>query len=164
MMKAEKKASNKGGDEVDYLYDRDGNEIDSKKVKFGGITPGDIANGNLLKSDDGIPGQLEYEGYGVRGWSMATGAITPDNTLFEMYAGGKTIGAAFTMTKVPLFRAVGSGISKYMPSLNRGKGLRNGISKARNINANPGTRKVFRATYGNRQKHFFDIDIGKWGK
>lgn len=157
------RVNDKEGDDIDYLYDKEGNEISATKVSFRGISGGELAKGNFIKHPP-KEGQFEYEGYGVRGWAMATGAITPDNSLFEMYAGGKTLGTAFNMAKVPLFKALGEGIRKYAPSLNRGAGFRIGISKANNINSNPGTRKVFRATFGNRVKHFFNIDIGKWGK
>ncbi|MGB3344905.1 MAG: hypothetical protein WBA61_13440 [Aequorivita sp.] len=157
------RVSDKGGNDVDYLYDKQGNEISSTEVVRRGISGGELSKGNFIQHPP-QEGQFEYEGYGVRGWALSSGAITPDNTFLEMYAGGKTISAAFNMTKVPLFKAIGEVISRYNPSLNSGPGFRIGLSKANNINSNPGTRKVFRATSGNRAKHWFNIDLGKWGK
>lgn len=99
-------------------------------------------------------GQFEYEGYGVRGWALASGAINPDNTFFEMYAGGKTLGAAFNVAKVPLFKAIGQGIKNYVPKLGANRYLRIGTSTSHG-------RQVFRITTGNNTKHLLDIDLGK---
>lgn len=64
---------------------------------------------------------------------------------------------------VPAFNAIGKGISKFAPGLNKGPGFRIGISKA-NLPGIKGTQKVFRATYGTQRDHYFNIILGKWGK
>lgn len=147
------RVNDKGGNDVDFLYDKEGNEVASTKVDRRGISGGELSKSNFIQHPS-KEGQFEYEGYGVRGWAMASGAITPDNTLFEMYVGGKTLSTAFNMVKVPLFKTLGEGIRRYTPSLGRGAGLRIGTSTTRG-------REVFRITYGNRTKHILDIDLGK---
>lgn len=62
----------------------------------------------------------------------------------------------------PALEATGKGIQNFAPKLNSGRGLRIGISKANKIKGKKGTRRVFRVTYGNRKKHFFNIDLGPW--
>lgn len=142
------KISDKGGDEIDYLYDACGNEIGSTKVNFK-MLGGPF--GNIKKSDNEL---FDLEGYGVRGWTMAKGTIKQDNTFFEMFVGGKTAGFVYNSIKVPFFKALGEGISKYVPSLGRGKYFRIGKSTSHG-------REVFRVTYGNRRDHLFDVDLGK---
>lgn len=55
--------------------------------------------------------------------------------------------------KKPTFELMGRIIEKFVPQINKGPGIRVGISKSHG-------RRVFRATYGNRKDHFFDIDLG----
>ena len=71
------KVNDKGGDTTDYMYDEKGNIISSTSVEFKGA----------------IPSSGEVRGYGFKGFAMATGGIEVDNSLFEIYAGGKVIGA-----------------------------------------------------------------------
>lgn len=68
-----------GGDTTDYLYDNEGNITDSTPVKFRGAIP---SSGGPLR------------GYGFKGFAMASGAITQDNTIFELYAGGEALSLA----------------------------------------------------------------------
>jgi hypothetical protein len=155
------KVNNKGGDETDYLYDDNGKIIKTTSVSLYGPNEGGF---NL----DGTPAKLTMRGFGVKSYT-ATGACNQDNSIFEFYAGGKVIGAGLnylgkglSALKVPFARYAGAYIGEFAPGLNKGAGLRIGISKA-NIPGGGGTKMVFRATYGNNQNHFFNIIIGKWG-
>lgn len=81
------KISNKGGDKTDYLYDKNGKEIGSTPVQIRGVSQGEYIRLGGTR------------GYGVRGFKMATGAITDDSLNFttnligvgELYNGGKLI-------------------------------------------------------------------------
>ena len=139
-----KQINNNGGDSTDYIYDDNGNEISFTSVKFGAI-----------------PGSGSLRGYGFKGFRMANGAITEDNTIFGLYAGNKVIGTGlsllgdgFNAVKIPMFRAIGQGIRTYVPKLGANKYLRMGTSTSRG-------REVFRITWGNNKNHLYDIDLGK---
>ncbi|RTY85518.1 hypothetical protein [Flavobacterium sp. RSP15] len=148
-----KKINDNGGDTTDYNYDDDGNIIGSTSVEFKGA----------------IAGNSALRGYGFKGFRMANGAISEDNSFVGGYASGKVIGTGLNYLgkglntlKIPIARYVGAYIGEFAPALNKGSGFRIGISKA-NIPGVKGTQMVFRATYGNNQNHFFNIKIGKWG-
>ena len=141
-----KKINDNGGDTTDYRYDDNGNIIDS--------TP--VAHSFLEKNFEVM------RGYGFsKDFRMATGAITEDNSLFGMYAGGKVIGTGLSylgeglnLVKVPVFRAIGQGIRTYAPKLGANRYLRIGTSTSRG-------NEVFRITWGNNSKHLLDINLGK---
>ena len=71
-----KQINNNGGDITDYRYNDNGNIISSTSVEFKGA----------------IPSSGELRGYGFKGFPMATGAITEDNSFVGGYVGGKVIG------------------------------------------------------------------------
>ncbi|SFD47488.1 hypothetical protein [Flavobacterium phragmitis] len=99
-----KQINNKGGDTTDYLYDEKGNIIESTNVKFiGAISQGKFRD---------LGG---FRGYGFKGFSMATGSIVEDNTIFELYAGGKVlegVSASFKFLRASGGRINGFSISK----------------------------------------------------
>lgn len=76
-----KKINDNGGDTTDYNYDDNGNIIGSTDVKFIGA----ISQGKFRMLGG-------FSGYGFRGFPMATGAISEDNSFVGGYAGGKVIG------------------------------------------------------------------------
>jgi hypothetical protein len=139
------KINDNGGDEIDYLYDDLGNITDSKLVQISQSTTS----------------EREFRMYGIK-VKPASGALyDPSWDILEFYAGGKVVGTGLNYlgrglnaVKVPIFKGLGNLINKYAPSLSRGPGLRIGISKSHG-------REVFRITYGNRTKHFLDVDLGK---
>lgn len=78
-----------GGNSTDYLYDGDGNVISSTSVQFRSISSGEFRNNR---------GKLE--GYGFRGFKMANGGITEDNSIFEWFAGWKVVEGMFSGLKL----------------------------------------------------------------
>ncbi|MFB9109794.1 hypothetical protein [Flavobacterium gyeonganense] len=142
--------NNNGGDTTDYMYDDNGEIISSTSVTYRGVSQGEFgSNGGKLR------------GYGFKGFKLSTGAIAEDNTIFEMYAGGKVLGAGWSYLgeglntlKTPFFRATGNFIREYVPKLGANRYLRIGTSTSRG-------REVFRITWGNNSKHLLDIDLGK---
>jgi hypothetical protein len=71
-----KQINNNGGDTTDYMYDKYGHVLSSTSVEYKGS----------------VPSSSPLRGYGFKGSVMATGAIEVDNSLFEMYTGGKVFG------------------------------------------------------------------------
>ncbi|TBX68333.1 hypothetical protein EZL74_08460 [Flavobacterium silvisoli] len=145
-----KQINNNGGNTTDYLYDSNGKIISSTSVEYiGSISQGEYRELGGLR------------GYGFRGDAMATGAANQDNTIFELFAGGKVVknglsylGEGFNALKAPMARYAGAYIKEFAPWLNRGRYFRLGISHTRG-------NQVFRLTFGNKWKHIFDIDLGK---
>jgi RHS repeat-associated protein len=81
-----KKINDNGGDTTDYNYDDNGNEIGSTAVKFIGT----VSSGNELR------------GYGYRAIPMATGAISEDNFIANLFTGGAVV-KGMTNIASPLF-------------------------------------------------------------
>ena len=92
---------------------------------------------------------------------MATGAIEVDNSYFRLIYGTKIFGTgisvfgkSFNSIKIPLFKALGTGIKTFVPKLGANRYLRIGTSTSK-------SREVFRITIGTNKKHWLDIDLGK---
>ncbi|MCU7561063.1 hypothetical protein N4T42_12265 [Riemerella anatipestifer] len=136
----------KGGDATDYLYDKNGKLIETKKVIS-------LVAGDNMTAD--------YSTYGLRLHTEGTGLSVLDGlqSAGELALLGKA-GSFLSKYKVPFFKGLSIAIKKYAPSLNQGQGFRIGISQAK-INGKLMT--VFRATYGNRESHYFNIILGKHG-
>jgi YD repeat-containing protein len=75
-----------GGETTDYMYDDNGKIINTVAVSTYGPNPG-------FTSLDGTPAKLTMRGFGVKSYT-ASGAITEDNTIFELYAGTKALNLA----------------------------------------------------------------------
>ncbi|MDK7675541.1 MULTISPECIES: hypothetical protein [Weeksella] len=139
-----------GGDTIDYLYENE-QIVESREVIF---QPSEVR-----------------PSYGDRTYGYKWEPVSPNLIEVDIIGGKSLVKGGYSLLKlgvnnmkVPLANATGNLIKTHAPNLNKGRYLRVGISKANNINANPGTRKVFRVTWGNSKKHWFNIDLGKWGK
>lgn|GEM_PF-4377475 len=102
-----KQINNNGGDTTDYMYDKDGNVISSTSVEFKGAS----SQGEFRELGG-------FRGYGFKGFSMATGAIAEDNTIFELWTGKKIFDGVASSFK--FLRASGGKINGF--SISRGSG------------------------------------------
>lgn len=105
-----KQINNNGGDTTDYRYDDNGNIIDSTPVQFRAVSQGEFRE---------LGG---FRGYGVKGFPMATGAISEDNTIANLFTGGavaKGVGSILSSKSASL-------VLKYSSTLNKGNWWRLG--------------------------------------